>query len=318
MDWWIILIVVIASLLFLFIVAELVIGLYVTHLMIHPYCTPIDEALEYDFKHNKITKDEFENDFKFEHYYINSNHGYKIKCSYIPKKINVSFSDGKERAVILSHGWTSNRFAMLVYAKMYLKLGFHVFLYDQRNHYESDKRPSSMGDFEADDLEMVIHSVIDRLGYTIIIGTHGESMGAATCMVHAGRYHSVDFTVEDCGYSSLEDLLKYQCVVLKHLPLFPTLLFARMWFKLLTKSSYSKVNPCQQVSTCDDIPMLFIHGDSDDFVPSYMVYKNYDAKNGFKMIRVYRNSSHAHSVIDHKEKYEKDLKTFLKKSKIID
>ena len=54
MDWWIILIIVIASLLFLFIVAELVIGLYVTHLMIHPYCTPIDEALEYDFKHNKI------------------------------------------------------------------------------------------------------------------------------------------------------------------------------------------------------------------------------------------------------------------------
>ena len=96
MDWWIILIIVIASLLFLFIVAELVIGLYVTHLMIHPYCTPIDEALEYDFKHNKITKDEFENDFKFEHYYIDSNHGYKIKCSYIPKKINVSFSDGNE------------------------------------------------------------------------------------------------------------------------------------------------------------------------------------------------------------------------------
>ena len=121
---------------------------------------------------------------------------------------------------------------------------------------------------------MVYHSVIDRLGYSIIVGTHGESMGAATSMNHAGRYHSVDFTVEDCGYSSLYDLLKFLCVVVAHLPVFPTLLFTRMWFKLLTKSSYSKIDPCQAVSTCDDIPMLFIHGDDDKFVPPYMAYKN--------------------------------------------
>ena len=82
MDWWIILIIVIASLLFLFIVAELVIGLYVTHLMIHPYCTPIDEALEYDFKHNKITKDEFENETKASTYLGSSACTFKGKCQY--------------------------------------------------------------------------------------------------------------------------------------------------------------------------------------------------------------------------------------------
>ena len=84
--------------------------------------------------------------------------------------------------------------------------------------------------------------------------------------------------------------------------------------ELLTKSSYSKVNPCQQVSTCDDIPMLFIHGDSDDFVPPYMAYKNYDSKNGFKMIRIYKDAAHARSVVAHKEQYEKDLRNFLKKA----
>ena len=318
MDWWIIVIIVIASLLALFIVAELVISLYATHLMIHPYCTPIEEAIEKEYSRNKVTKEEFENYFNFEHYQIDSKHGYKLSCSYIPKKVNVSFSDGKERAVILSHGWTSHRYAMLAFAKMYLKLGFHVFIYDLRNHYESDKKPTSFGDYEADDLEMVYHSVIDRLGYSIIVGTHGESMGAATSMIHAGRYHSVDFTVEDCGYSSLYDLLKFLCVVVAHLPVFPTLLFTRMWFKLLTKSSYSKIDPCQAVSTCDDIPMLFIHGDDDKFVPPYMAYKNYDSKNGFKMIRIYKDAAYARSVVAHKEQYEKDLRNFLKKSKIID
>ena len=317
MDWWVIVLIVIGALLLLFIVAELVISLYVTNLLIHPYCTPIDEAIERDINNKRYTKEDYEKSIKFEHFETTSKHGYVLKGSYIKKQVNVSFKDGKERAVVLSHGWTSNRYAMLVYAKMYLKLGFHVFIYDQRNHYESGKKPTSMGDFEADDLEQILHCVIDRLGYSIIVGTHGESMGAATCMIHAGRYHSIDFTVEDCGYSSLKDLLTYQCVSRK-LPLFPTLPLASMWFSLITKSSYERCNPYKDIKTCDDIPMYFVHGDSDEVVPSYMVYKNYDAKNGFKMMNVYDNTIHARSAVYHKEKYEKDLKVFLKKAKIID
>ena len=96
---------------------------------------------------------------------------------------------------------------MLAYGKLYLNLGFHVVCYDHKNHGQSDKAKTTMGDKEADDLQKVIEFTRSLIGQNIIIGTQGESMGSATSMIHAGRYHSVDFVVEDCGYNNLYDLL---------------------------------------------------------------------------------------------------------------
>ena len=87
--------------------------------------------------------------------------------------------------------------------------------------------------------------------------------------------------------------------------------------KIKTKSSFAYSSPIKMIATCDDIPMHFAHGDKDDFVPSYMVYKCYDAKPGFKMIHVYENSIHARSIANHKQQYYKDIKEFLEKANII-
>ena len=129
--------------------------------------------------------------------------------------------------------------------------------------------------------------------------------------------HSVDFVVEDCGFDNLKDLLTYQCKVLRKIPSFPTMFFARIFYKLITKSSFNDANPERMISTCDDIPMLFIHGDKDDFVPAYMVYKCYDAKNGFKMVKTFDCSIHARVVVEHKDEYAICLKDFLEKANVI-
>lgn len=317
MEWYFIVLIVILSLVFLYVVLDFIIAIFVTKMMVEPYCAPFEDAIEYEYKHNKITKEEFEHGFDFQHFTLKSRYGYNLKCSYVKTKENITYPDNKKRVVVLSHGWTSNRYAMLVYGKMYLKRGFDLFIYDHRNHFESDKKITTMGDKEADDLQTVIEYARKTLGENIIIGTHGESMGAATVLINAGRYHSVNFVVEDCGYSSLKDLLAFQCKELKHLPLFPTLIFGNLIFSLRTKTSYSKVTPAKYIATCDDIPMYFVHGDKDNFVPSYMIYKNYDAKPGFKKLTLYEGSAHAFSVIDHKEEYEINLDNFLKEAKII-
>ena len=71
------------------------------------------------------------------------------------------------------------------------------------------------------------------------------------------------------------------------------------------------------IANCYDIPMHFAHGDNDDFVPSYMVYKCFDNKPGFKMVHTYEGSIHARSILDHKDKYYADIKEFLEKANII-
>ena len=160
-----------------------------------------------------------------------------------------------------------------------------------------------MGDKEADDLQTLIEYVYEKMGANIVLGTQGESMGAATVMINAGRYHSVDFVSEDCGYHDLKSLLAYLCKYQKKIPTWPTLLFSNLIMKVKTKSSFDSCSPIKMISSCDDIPMHFAHGDKDDFVPSYMVYKCYDAKPGFKMIHVYNGSIHARSIAQHTKQY---------------
>jgi fermentation-respiration switch protein FrsA (DUF1100 family) len=281
-----------------------------------PYCLPSEEVLDKELNHHRFTLKEFKS-YKFEDFEVTSRYGYKLKGSYIRKIKDVSFKDGKERVVILVHGWTSNRYSMLAYAKIFLNLGFHVFIYDHRNHHLSDKKATSMGEFEADDLQSVVDFAISLVGLNCVIGTLGESMGACCVLIHAGRYHSVDFVSEDCGYHDLKALLYYLCKYNKKLPTWPTLFFANLIMKIKTGTSFNLCSPVKMISSCDDIPMYFAHGDKDDFVPSYMVYKCYDAKPGFKMINIYENSIHARSVVNHKEQYYKDIKEFLEKANII-
>ena len=121
-----------------------------------------------------------------------------------------------------------------------MELGFHIFVYDHRNHHLSDKKITTMGDKEADDLQLVINYVKEKFNYDVVIGTHGESMGAATVMIHAGRYHSVSFVIEDCGFDDLYDLLYY--LQKYNLNKVPGLLmfFANIVFKIKTGKEGNK------------------------------------------------------------------------------
>ena len=312
MEWYIILLIILASLLLLFIILGFIIGYFVTNMFIHPYCRPENEVIETEVKWNRFTLQEF-NSYKFEDFEIVSRYGYKLRCSYLLSEVNSS----KNNAIILVHGWTSNRYSMFAYAKMYVKLGFHVFIYDHRNHHQSDKNFTTMGHLEADDLESVVEYVKEKFNYDVTIGTHGESMGAATVMIHAGRYHSVSYVIEDCGYDSLKDLLAYQAKYIRHIPIFPAMMFTNFVFKKITGVYFNEVSPAKYLNTCDDIPMMFVHGDKDNFVPTYMVYKNYDSKNGYKKICLYKDCTHAQCITSNYKQYESDVIEFLKENKII-
>ena len=317
MEWYYIILIILSSLLLLLVSIDFVISYFLMKIMMEPYCAPLHEVLQNEYKLKKISIEEYENYYVTEEFTIQSRYGYNLKAFYIPKKKDIKFKDGKERVVILCHGWTARHETMYIYGKAYLEMGFHVFTYDHRNHGFSDKKTSTMGDKEADDLQTIIEFVYDKMGNNIILGTQGESMGSATVMINAGRYHSVDFVSEDCGYHDLKELLYHLCKYGKKLPTWPTLKFANLIFKLKAKSSFEICSPIQYIASCSEIPIYFTHGDNDDFVPSYMVYKCYDAKPGFKMINIYDCDNHAHDIVKYYDKYSSDLKKFLIKANII-
>jgi fermentation-respiration switch protein FrsA (DUF1100 family) len=133
---------------------------------------------------------------------------------------------------------------------------------------------------------------------------HGVSMGAATVMCVSGENTPayIKCFVEDCGYTSVWDEFKYEVVQMFGIPAFPLIYFTSAYCKLRYGWSFGEASPLKQVAKCHK-PMLFIHGDNDTFVPSWMVHPLYAAKPQPKELYIGHGSEHAQTYRDHKAEY---------------
>ena len=62
------------------------------------------------------------------------------------------------------------------------------------------------------------------------------------------------------------------------------------------------------------LPMLFIHGDADTFVPYHMLDELYNAKTtGYKEKYIAHGTEHARAYTDHPEEYTQRVKNFVTK-----
>ena len=59
------------------------------------------------------------------------------------------------------------------------------------------------------------------------------------------------------------------------------------------------------------LPVLFIHGEADDFVPCDMSRENYAAAIAEKKLVTYEKATHLHSYLDYPEEYTAEVKAFL-------
>lgn len=131
---------------------------------------------------------------------------------------------------------------------------------------------------------------------TAKIVLHGISMGGATVMMAAGedlRGHVVA-AVEDCGYTSVWDMIAAQAKVL-HVPTFPVLNLTNFIAKNVAGYTLKEASSVNQLVHCK-IPMLFIHGEDDAFVPVAMLDEVYAAAECEKRRLKVPGASHALSA----------------------
>ncbi|HAG70022.1 MAG TPA: hypothetical protein DCL38_08615 [Lachnospiraceae bacterium] len=116
-----------------------------------------------------------------------------------------------------------------------------------------------------------------EFGEEIQIILHGVSMGAATVMLMSGKLlpNNVVFAVADCGYSTLKGELLHS-LENNHYPASVSYKLFRTAAKLQAGFDPDECNPIEGVEQ-SNIPVLFAHGEADDFVPFDMVYANYEA-----------------------------------------
>lgn len=192
-----------------------------------------------------------------------------LRASYFPQ-------EGHKYA-ILFHGYTGGAWQMAPYGKVYYDMGWSVLTPDALAHGGSDGDYIGMGWLERPDVIGWIDRIISEDPEAEIV-LHGVSMDGATVMMAAGEDlpDNVKCIVEDCGYSSVWDEFRLQLKNVFHLPAFPLLDAASLVCRIRAGYGFKEASSVKQLQKAT-IPMLFIHGDADTFVPFSMLDVVYEA-----------------------------------------
>lgn len=229
-------------------------------------------------------------------------HGYEVK-------------NAKESKVwvIAVHGYTDSASIMVGSAKQFLNYGYNVLMPNLRAHGKSGGKYIGMGWLDKNDVMLWIDYLIATYGNIKII-LYGISMGAATVMMVSGERlpSNVRMVIEDCGYTSAWEEFAHELKYLFHMPKFPALYNANLITIIRAGYSLKKASSIKQIKK-SKIPILFIHGDKDNFVPFYMLDKLYNAATCKKEKMVIKNAGHAESQLIEPQKYWHTVRKFIKR-----
>lgn len=194
--------------------------------------------------------------------------------------------------------------------KRCFKLGRSAFVVDQRTSGKSGGNIISFGINESRDCEKWIDFIIRHFGSDSKIIITGISMGAATALITAGKDlpENVIGALADCGYTSAKDIIKK---VIRDMKLPANLLYplVKLGAKIFGGFSLEETSPEEAMKKCK-IPVIFIHGEADNFVPCEMSKINYDVCTAPKKLVTFEGAAHGLSYLTDENKYLTEVKTF--------
>ncbi len=220
------------------------------------------------------------------------NRGRAALASLTPEKVETVSEDGLRLAgelyyaaeptdhyLICMHGFHSTQKDFVCAVDFFLGLGYNVLLAAQRAHGDSEGKWITFGAMERYDCRSWCNYLADRFGDGIGIVLDGISMGAATVLMatELDLPKNVKAVMADCGYTSPWEIV---CDVAKRsmrIPKYPFMPLFRLAVKLTAGFDLKEVSATAAMEKNEKYPVLFTHGQADDFVPHGMSVKNYEA-----------------------------------------
>ena len=209
------------------------------------------------------------------------------------------------------HGWRStwaDDFGLI--ADFWHDNDCTVLYVEQRARGDSEGEYICFGLQERYDCLAWINYVNERTGGSLPIYLCGVSMGATTVLMTAGMKlpSTVKGIVADCGFTSPDQIWQYVAKNKIHIP------YGRMTSNFANSISKEKIGlTADDYSTIEamkecNVPVLFVHGTDDGFVPIEMTYQNYKACIAPKQLFVVPGAEHGMSYIENKLEYEQMFK----------
>ena len=221
------------------------------------------------------------------------------------------YNNNSDTAILLVHGYQSNgfnNFSSLL--KYYLSLGFNVLMVDQRAHGLSEGHFTTGGFKEQDDIINWISWIEDNSGCTNIF-IYGISMGATAIGLASDKIksHKVKGLMMEAGFTSFYE--EISCSATKVFMKKAALNYVVLCAKHLLKADIKKstVESLKMTS----IPVLFLHGSTDNDVPLSHTKDNFLACASPKYFTVVEGAAHTLCHLIGRETVENEIKGFIAK-----
>ena len=189
-------------------------------------------------------------------------------------------------------------------------LGHNVIIIDHRGSGDSDGRVITFGINECRDCLGWIEFALSYFGNDVRLILTGISMGAATVVMASSREipENVRYVLADCPYSSQREIIK-SVIAKMGLPgdiLYP---FVKLGGRIFGNFDLEEQFPIEAAAK-SRVPIIFFHGDADDFVPFHMSERLYEACCSEKKLVCVKGAGHGLAYPVDREGYLDSLREF--------
>ena len=243
--------------------------------------------------------------FPQEDYYIKSHDGLTLHAKYF------EYAPGAVTEIMF-HGYRGSAERDLSGGiQRCFALGRNVLLVDQRTSCGSEGSVISFGINEHRDCLAWIDFAVKKFGPEVKLVLTGISMGASTVLMAAGKPlpEQVVGVLADCGFSSPEKIIK-KCAKDMHYPVTMIYPFIRLAAKVFGHFDLEEYSPLEAMKTCK-LPVIFFHGETDDYVPCDMSREIYEVCTSPKKLVTVPGAGHGLVyLVDHQKYFQAVVEFF--------
>lgn len=222
-----------------------------------------------------------------------------------------------DKVVLIQHGITWSWLAMMRYVRVFRAEGWTIVLADSRGHGATTGGKPSYGWHERNDLKAVADWALSRFPHGGGFAALGVSLGAASVLQYAPLDARLDAVIADCPFTSAAAELNHR---LKRtlMPFFArpaVVAVANALCRRKADFSLQDASP-ERAVLATSVPILFVHGLDDDYVPWKMSVIMAEARrrklpDALTELRLVPGARHARSIAVDPEGYAQALREFL-------
>ena len=266
---------------------------------------PLPEGKEYEPYHPLMRNWTLEaRAMSHEDYYITSHDGLKLHAKY--------YEYSKDAVIeIMFHGYKGSAERDLSGGiQRCFALGRSVLMVDQRTSCGSEGSAISFGINEHKDCLAWVDFAVNHFGPDVKIVLTGLSMGASTVLMAAGKElpDNVVGVLADCGFSSPKAIIK-KCAKDMHYPAELIYPFIKLGARIYGQFDLEEYSPEEAMNSCK-LPVIFFHGEDDDYVPCEMSRINYEACKSPKRLVTVKGAGHGMVYVIDNEGYFNAVEEF--------